>query len=147
MVRVSKINTKTLLNIINCELFIRVGNYFKRNYAWIEWKVKVLVIQSCLTLCNAMHYGPAGFSVHGILQARMLELPFPPPGELPNPGIESGSPTLQADPLPSEPPGKSLINSREHYIYKYTQFISDLKTFNCIIKMTISSIILTSYTI
>ena len=33
-------------------------------------------------------------------------LPFPSPGDLPNPGIEPGSPTLQADSLPSEPPGK-----------------------------------------
>ena len=32
-------------------------------------------------------------------------LPLPSPGDLPNPGIESGSPTLQADSLPSEPPG------------------------------------------
>ena len=31
---------------------------------------------------------------------------FPPPGDLPNPGIEPGSPTLQADALLSEPPGK-----------------------------------------
>ena len=31
----------------------------------------------------------------------------PPPGDLPNPGIKSRSPTLQADFLPSEPPGKS----------------------------------------
>ena len=33
-------------------------------------------------------------------------LPFPSPGDLPDPGIEPGSPTLQADTLPSEPPGK-----------------------------------------
>ena len=32
-------------------------------------------------------------------------LPFPSPGDLPNPGIELGSPVLQADSLPSEPPG------------------------------------------
>ena len=32
-------------------------------------------------------------------------LPFPSPGDLPNPGIEPGSPTLRADALPSEPPG------------------------------------------
>ena len=31
-------------------------------------------------------------------------LPFPSPGDLPNPGIEPGSPALQADALPSEPP-------------------------------------------
>ena len=34
-------------------------------------------------------------------------LPFPSPGDLPDPGIEPGSPTLQADALLSEPPGKS----------------------------------------
>ena len=32
-------------------------------------------------------------------------LPFPSPGDLPNPGIESRSPALQADALLSEPPG------------------------------------------
>ena len=35
-------------------------------------------------------------------------LPFPSPGNLPHPGIEAGSPTLQADALPSNPPGKPL---------------------------------------
>ena len=35
--------------------------------------------------------------------------PFPSPGDLPNPGIEPVSPALQADALPSEPPGKSGI--------------------------------------
>ena len=33
-------------------------------------------------------------------------LPFPSPGDLPDPGIERGSPTLEADALTSEPPGK-----------------------------------------
>ena len=33
-------------------------------------------------------------------------LPFPSPKELPNPGIKPRSPALQADSLPSEPPGK-----------------------------------------
>ena len=32
--------------------------------------------------------------------------PFPPPGDLPHPGIKPGSPALQEDALPSEPPGK-----------------------------------------
>ena len=36
-------------------------------------------------------------------------LPFPSPGDLPNPGIEPGSPALQADTLSSEPPGKPLV--------------------------------------
>ena len=33
-------------------------------------------------------------------------LPFPSPGDLPDPGIKPGTPALQADTLPSEPPGK-----------------------------------------
>ena len=35
-------------------------------------------------------------------------LPFPSPVDLPNPGIEPGSPALQTDALPSEPPGKPV---------------------------------------
>ena len=35
-------------------------------------------------------------------------LPFPSPGDLPDPGIEPRSPTLQVDALPSEPPGKPV---------------------------------------
>ena len=54
-----------------------------------------------------------GSSVRGIFQVRVLEwqngLPFPSPGDLPNPGIEPGSPALQADALPSEPPGKPVM--------------------------------------
>ena len=33
----------------------------------------VLVTQSCLTLCDPMDYSPPGFSVHGVLQARIME--------------------------------------------------------------------------
>ena len=36
-------------------------------------------------------------------------LPFPSPGDLPDPGIKPGSPTLHADSLPSEPPGKPCV--------------------------------------
>ena len=45
--------------------------------------------------------------VYGILQARILEwVAFPSPGDLPSPGIKPRSPSLQADSLPTEPPGK-----------------------------------------
>ena len=37
------------------------------------------------------------------------ELPFPSPGDLPNPGNEPGSLTLEADALTSEPPGKPFV--------------------------------------
>ena len=47
------------------------------------------------------------YTVHGVLQARILEwIVFPSPGDLPNPGIEPRSPSLQADPSPGEPQGK-----------------------------------------
>ena len=56
-----------------------------------------------------MDYSRSGSSIHRILQARILEwsgLPFPSPGDLPDPEIEPGSPALQADSLPPEPLGK-----------------------------------------
>ena len=52
------------------------------------------VAQSCPTLCDPMACSLPGFSVHGIFQARILELPFPSPGDLPDPGIEPVSPAL-----------------------------------------------------
>ena len=36
-------------------------------------------------------------------------LPFPPPGDLPDPGMELGSPAFQSGSLPSEPPGKPTL--------------------------------------
>ena len=69
---------------------------------------KVKVTQLCLTLCNPMDCSPAGSSVHRILQARILEwVAIPFSRDVPNPGIQPGSPALQADSLPSEPPRKS----------------------------------------
>ena len=43
-------------------------------------------------------------------------LPFPSPGDFPNPGIEAGSPALQADSLPTEPPGKPIAELRDYSI-------------------------------
>ena len=66
-----------------------------------------------------------GSSVHGILQERRLEwvwLPFPSPGDLPNPGIELRSLALQADSLPFEPPGKPLIKE-EHWQSDFQAFL------------------------
>ena len=40
---------------------------------WGKFFCCCLVTKSCLTLCNLMDYGPPGFSVHGILQAGILE--------------------------------------------------------------------------
>ena len=62
-------------------------------------------LQSCPTLCDPMDCNLPGSSVHGILQARMLEWVAMPSsrGDLPNPGIEPMSPVspaLEADSLP-----------------------------------------------
>ena len=64
--------------------------------------MKVKVAQSCPTLCNPMDY-----TVHEILQARILEwVAVPLSRGLPNPGITPRSPSSHADSLPAEPQGK-----------------------------------------
>ena len=56
-----------------------------------------------------MDCSPPGFSVRGISQAGVLEwVAISLSRDLPDPGIELGSPALQADFLPSEPPRASL---------------------------------------
>ena len=85
-----------------------------------------LVAQSHPTLCGPVDCSQLGSSVHGenipcILpmwventqptpvfsrQEYWGRLPCPPAGDLPNPGTELRSPTLQVDSLPSELPGK-----------------------------------------
>ena len=63
------------------------------------------VSQSCPTLCDPADCSLPGSSIHGILQAGVLEwVTISSPGELPNPGIEPGSAALEADALTSEPP-------------------------------------------
>ena len=86
-----------------CKLIIR--NTPSKNFhtrASPPPNILVTAAQLCLTLCTPWTV------VHGILQARRLEwLPLPSPGDLPNPGIEPGSPALQADSSPSESRGKA----------------------------------------
>ena len=64
--------------------------------------IRVKVAQSCLALCDPMDYTVLEFSSPGHSSGQ----PFPSPGDLPNLGIKPRSPTLQADSLPAEPPGK-----------------------------------------
>ena len=65
------------------------------------------VAQSCPTLCDPVDCPPSmGFS----RQEYWSGLPFPSPGDLPDPGIEPRSPTLEADTLTSEPPGKLKVD-------------------------------------
>ena len=63
-------------------------------------------LQSCLTLCNPMDCSlQASLSMGFSRQEYWSELPFPSTGDLPDPGIEPGSPALWADALPSKPQG------------------------------------------
>ena len=59
--------------------------------------VIVLVIQLCLILCDPIDCSPPGSSVHGILQARILEwVAMPSSKDLPDPEIEPASLILPA---------------------------------------------------
>ena len=69
-----------------------------------------LVAKSFLTLCDPMDCSPPGSSVYGISQGRILEWwPFPPPGDLPDPGIEPTSPALAGGFFTGKPPGRPLL--------------------------------------
>ena len=72
--------------------------------------MKVLVTSLYLTLCDPVDYSLPGSSVYGILQARILEwVAISFSRDLSDPGIKLGSLALQADSLPSEPPGSRRI--------------------------------------
>ena len=95
-----------------------VTGRFLTSWATREAQVHVLYIFMCCPMlsCSVMSDSlqphrlqltsllcPWGFSRQGYWSG----LPCPPPGDLPNPGIEPRSPALQANSLPSEPPGKT----------------------------------------
>ena len=70
--------------------------------------MKMSVTQSCQTLCDPIDCvaHQASLSMEFSRQEYWSGLPFPSPGDLPDPGMEPRSPTLQADSLPPELPGK-----------------------------------------
>ena len=69
-----------------------------------------LVTKSCLNLLSPHGCSPPGSLVLGISQLRILEwVPFPSPGNLPNPWMELVSPALQADSLPLSHLGSPLL--------------------------------------
>ena len=73
-------------------------------------------------------------------------LPFPSPGDLPDPGIKPRSPSLQADSLPAEPPGKPsyvsgpILNAQ--YILKDYIFISTLCDENYYVYLSLFGLLL-----
>ena len=67
-------------------------------------------VLSRVRLCDLMDCSPPGSSVHGILQARILEwVAISSSRGLPHPGIEPRSPALRAYSLLFEPPGEALL--------------------------------------
>ena len=92
--------------------------------------VCVSVTQPCPTICDPMNCvaHQALLSMEFSRQEYWCDLPFPSSGDLPDSGIEPGSPTLQADSLLSEPPGKPIYNIYDIYdissnIYLITKLI------------------------
>ena len=75
-------------------------------------RVKVLVVQSCLTLYKACQ---DPLSMELSRQEYWSGYPFPSPGDLPDPETEPRSPALQAVSLPSEPPGKTFNSLKIFY--------------------------------
>ena len=83
------------------------------------WAAKAATLSPCVCVLSCFSCVPlfvipwtvahqAPLSMGFSRQGRWSGLPFPSPGDLPNPGIEPGSPTLQADSLPSESQEKTL---------------------------------------
>ena len=87
---------KTILSLLNClgslvksQLAICVTVYLWIQLCSIDLCVHAKLLQLFLNLCDPMDCSPPSFSVHGILQTRILEwVPFPSPGDLPDPGME-----------------------------------------------------------
>ena len=70
-------NNMFFLHLQNMDIhfyLMRLGlHIYIHTYIYAYMCVRVLVTQSCLTLCNPVDYSPPGSSVCGILQARILE--------------------------------------------------------------------------
>ena len=80
------------------------STYVNSPFALTVVKVKMPVAQSCLTLCDPVDCSPPGLSVHGILQARILEwVAIPLFRGSSWPRVKLGSPALQVNSLSSEP--------------------------------------------
>ena len=99
----TEIRKSRLCSVINSALILAL--IFSLSLAFLQSESESEVAQSHLTLCDPVDYNLPCSSVHGILKQEYWSgLPFPSPGDLPDPGIEPQSPALQADALTSEPP-------------------------------------------
>ena len=105
-----------------CMLAVRVCIFKKLSLYFIKFKIPLMiklimstkseseVARLCPILCNPMDCSLPGSTTHGIFQARILEwLPFPSPGDLPDPGIKPTSPAFVGGFFTTEPPGKPQV--------------------------------------
>ena len=107
-------------------LLSRVFPFSQLTSMWylLKSKSKVKMAQSCPTLCDPVDCSPQSSSVHGILQARILEwLAIPFSSRSSQPRNQTWISCMQADSLPSEPPGKLYfyffaIIVIKHYVIK-----------------------------
>ena len=90
---------------------MKLNDVIKYNKLVWERLYTVKVAQSCPTLCDSVDCKSMEFS----RQEYWSGLPFPSPGDLPNPGIEPRSPALQADSLPAEPPAESPVTFSQNH--------------------------------
>ena len=95
----------SVANLQCCVHFWCTENWFSYRYAYMF----VQSLQPCLTLCDPMDSSLSGSSVHGILQARILEwVAMPSSRESSQSRIKTTSPALQEDSLPLSPSGKPV---------------------------------------
>ena len=91
-------------------------------------KVKVKLLSSAQLFVTLWTVGyQALLSMGFSRQEYWSGLPFPSPGDLPDPGIEPRSPTLQADALTSEPPGKLLLTVLPEFSHITTRKVGKCK--------------------
>ena len=107
----------------NCGRFKHWGEWDKRYTGHLStiFVVCAKSLQSCPTLCNPMDYNLPGSSVHGILQARILEraaMPFSR-GIFPTQGSNLHLQHWQVSSLPLAPPGKPILSLNFLPIYNY----------------------------
>ena len=115
----TKIQNKNNI-VINSIKTLKYGlhqkNIFKKDLQWVTFIFCCCHI-SCSVLCDSLQPNRLALQAPLLMglsrQQYWSRLPFPPPGDLLDLGIESRSLTLKADSLPSEPPRSP------HYIYIY----------------------------
>ena len=105
--------SKTSLNIWKFMVHVLLKPCLENfeHYFTSEWMKVSEITQSCPTLCNPMDSSlyQASPSMEFSRQECWSGLPFPSPGNFPDPGIEPRSPTLQAESLSAEPQGSPRI--------------------------------------